>query len=135
MDNDKTGVELDLDALSPKSVKINYKEKVIEIQPLNLELFSKLYDLASEVSKIDKINQDDPQRVIDIYTRVEKIVKEAIPELVEESLNSIQLTALFELLVKINTPQDKAIDELNKRGITINKGSDSDPKDLTSQEQ
>jgi len=130
MDDKKTGVDLDLDALAPKQVQIKYKGKTIKVNPLNLEMFSKLYDLSSEMSKIKKIA--DPKEILDIYGRIEAFVKEAMPEFKDEKLNNLQLTALFDLLSKLNTPQDKALAELKKRGIELKKGGNSDPKASTS---
>lgn len=131
MDDKKTGVDLDLDALAPKQVQINYKGKIIKVNPLDLVMFSKLYDLSSEMAKIKKVA--DPKQVLAIYGRVEEFVKEALPEFKDEKLNNLQLTALFDLLSKLNTPQDKALAELKKRGIELNKdGGKSDPKALTS---
>lgn len=133
MTTEKTGVDLDLDALAPTQVNINYKSKVIQVNPLDLVQFSKLYNLATDMGKIKEFD-DNPDKVVEIYGRVETLIKEAIPELADEKLNNLQLTAIFNLLAKINTPQDKAIKELEKRGINLSKdeGGKSDPKVLTS---
>lgn len=124
-----TGVDLDLDALAPTKVTINYKDKKIEIHPLDLVQFTKLYNLATDMGKIN--GEQDNDKVIGIYERVEELIKQVIPELANEKLNNLQLTAIFNLLAKINTPQDKAIAELGKRGINLssdNQGGTASPK-------
>jgi len=129
-EEEKSGIDLDLDALAPKQIQINYKGALIKINPLTLEQFGKLYDVAADMKDI----RDDRTKLKAVMIEVEALIKDVIPELKEEKLNQIQLTALINLLSELSTPEDKALAELKKRGIELKKGdgADSDPKDLTS---
>ena len=124
MDN-RSSVDLDLDALAPKQVQIKYKNKAFLVNPLTLEQFAKLYDLSSDMSKIK--DNANIKELTAMFSRIETLVKEAIPELKDELLNQPQLTALINLLSTLNTPQDKALAELKKRGINLKKGVKKTP--------
>lgn len=126
MTTEKTNVDLDLDALAPKQIQINYQNKLIKINPLTLEQFGKLYDVAADMQDI----KDDRSKLKTVMVDVEALIKDVIPELKEEKLNQIQLTALINLLSELSTPEDKALTELKKRGIELKKdsGTDNSPK-------
>ena len=95
------------------------------MNPLTLEQFAKLYDLSSDMSKIK--DNANIKELTAMFSRIETLVKEAIPELKDELLNQTQLTALINLLSTLNTPQDKALAELKKRGINLKKGVKKTP--------
>lgn len=124
----KSPIDLDLDALAPKAVQINYKGKTIPVNPLSLEQFSKLYDLVAETDAAKKSN--DEKKVLDLFTKIDPLIKDCIPELKDEVLNQVQLMALLNLLQEISSPSDKAVTELKKRGINLTQkaGGKSDPK-------
>lgn len=128
--DDKTGVDLDLDALAPKKIQIRYKQKLIQVKPLSLEQFAKLYDLAGDMKNLSKTKGNETLK--DVMIRVEALVKETIPELKDDTLNQMQLTALINLLSELSTPQDKALKELAKRGINLTKQAKNSPKVSTS---
>jgi hypothetical protein len=127
--DDKTPIDLDLDALAPKKVQINYQGKTIPVNPLSLEQFSKLYDLVAEVDTAK--NSQDEKKILELFVKIDPLIKECIPELKDDKLNQIQLMALLNLLQEISSPQDKALAELKKRGINLTQkkgGGKSDPK-------
>ena len=128
MNPNKTPVDLDLDALAPKVVRINYKNKTIEVNPLELPQYAKLLDLAQMLSAF----KGDPkvEDITNVYEKIGALIKEVIPDLADETLNQAQLTALFNLLCELNTPQDKALEELKKQGVNLhsNGGKKNSPK-------
>ena len=121
----KTNVDLDLDALAPADIAINYKGKHIKVLPLELEQFAKYYDLAEIMSKAS--TKTNTKELIADLKQVTEFVKEVIPELKDEHLNQVQVTALFSLLGDLNSTQDKALAELKKRGIELKKGAQKKP--------
>lgn len=118
-------IDLDLDALSPAQVNISYKERIIAVEPPNLEQFSKIYALGTELSKLDQATAQDAD-ILPIYSRVKSLIDECVPDLAQDNLNPLQLMSVFRLLADLATPQDKALKELADRGISL-KGA-ADPK-------
>ena len=130
MTDDKSSVDLDLDALAPKNIQINYQGKLIKINPLDLEQFAKLYDLAGNMAGLSK--EKDSTKLKSVMNGIKELIAEVIPELKDEKLNQLQYTALINLLSELSTPQDKALAELKKRGITLTKDEKNSPKVSTS---
>lgn len=131
---DASNIQLDLDALAPKGAVINIKDKHIEVQPLELDTYSELLDLSSELSQL-KTDEQDPKVVMPIYRKLKDAIDKIIPELADEKLNLAQIIAVFNLLVTANSPEDKTIEELKARGIELKKEGEGDPKASTSSEQ
>jgi hypothetical protein len=132
MTDANTGVALDLDALAPKAVQINYKGETINVNPLSLEQFSKLLALSNDLKGVANISADDSSEVIAVYQKVKDFIDSAIPEFKDKDLNFVQILSVFNLLAELNTPEDKAINELKKQGIELKAGGDGDPKDQSS---
>lgn len=126
----KTEVDLDLDALAPKPVQIKYKDKLILVNPLSLEQFAKYFELAELMSKLK--DSKDTKAIIEAIEKVGEYIKTVIPDLADETLNQMQITAIFSVLGDLNQTQDKALAELKKRGIELKKGVPKAPKASTS---
>ncbi len=129
MVTDKTDVELDLDALAPPSVKINFKSKAISVTPPTLEQYAKVIDFSEQLSNL---KDNDFTTVANVYKNIEDFVKEVIPELKDEVLNFAQLSSLFKLLAQVGSPTDKALEKLKEQGINLK--ADESPKDSASSE-
>lgn len=127
----KSDIDLDLDALAPPKVNIKYNGKTIEVHPLELEQFAKYYELAQEMAKTKQ--SDSVTKITATLKKVEAFVREVIPDLEGQTLNQVQVTAIFGLLGELNQTQDKALEELKKRGIELKKGAQKPkPKASTS---
>ena len=97
MKDDKTNIDLDLDALAPANVQINFKGKTVKVTPPTLEQYVKVMDLAEAMNGVtDKAK--NYKEVINIYGQIKEFIYECIPDLKDEPLNIAQITSLFELL-------------------------------------
>lgn len=130
---DTNGVDLDLDALEPKIVQINYKGQLIRVNPLTLTQYSKLVTLSSDI--VDAQKAEDPKVMTELIGRVKELINEAIPELADKELNPQQVLAIYKLIVQLSSPEDKAIKQLEQNGITLKSEGDGDPKASTSSGQ
>lgn len=128
MATEKTSVDLDLDALAPKVVRINYKGKIVEVKPLELTQYAKLLDLAQSLASFK--GEPKVEDITGLYEKIATLIKEVIPDFAGETLNQAQLTAIFNLLCELNTPQDKALAELEKHGVNLHSkgGKSGNPK-------
>lgn len=128
-------VSLDLDALQPAAAEIKLGGNTISVRPLDVPDYAKLIDLYNSMGNL-KEDETDPEKLVPIYDKMRGLINEIIPELANHSLSLQQLLAVFNLLIDANSPQDKALAELAKRGITVKSESDgnSDPKVSTSPE-
>jgi hypothetical protein len=124
--NQKSSVDLDLDALQPKAVNINFKGKTISVDPLPLEQYAELIEISSEV--VGAQGNDDPKLVMPLYRKLKELIDKVIPDFVDVTLNPQQILAVYELLTKLNTPEDKALAELKAQGVEMTSGGDGSPK-------
>lgn len=129
MQNDTTGVELDLDALEPKKVQINYQGQTILVNPLSLPQYAKLVNISSEI--VDAQKSEDATVMTGLIEKLKGLIDEAIPEFADKNLNPQQILAIYQLLVKLSSPEDKAVKQLEQNGVTMT-GGDGDPKASTS---
>lgn len=127
MDDAAKGIDLDLDVLQPKAGRINYKGSTYTIEPLSLEKYSKLLQLSNELGKFK--GSDNPDEIVAIYEKIRAFINVVLPEMTDLTLNTNQITALFSLIAKMNTPEDPALAELKKQGIEVKSGGSGDPKD------
>jgi hypothetical protein len=126
-------IDLDLNALAPKSVRILYEDRQIMVAPFDLPTFAKFYSLSNEMQGLETTPADSrADKVVEMYGRMDAFIKESIPDFAGVPLNQVQLIAIFQLLGKINTPTDKALAALEKRDVQFTAGGAGDPKDLTS---
>lgn len=128
MEPQTDGLALDLDALAPSKIQINYGGQIIDIKPVDLPTFSKMLVISSDLSKLQ--DSEDPNVFTPIYESIRNLISEAIPELADKTLNIAQLMSTFKFLNEVCMPQDKALKELEKQGITVSE--DAGPKVLTS---
>lgn len=116
---DTSNIQLDLDALAPKEVQINYKGKLIPVPSPTLEQFAKIMSVSAEMRGIANL-KDDVSQVVPIYDKALAIIREVVPAFQDENLNYMQIMALFKLLGDLAAPDDdKAIAELKNRGIDL----------------
>ena len=132
VDEPKSDIQLDLDALSPPKVQVNYEGQTIAVKAPTLEQYSKIIDISNELKAAGE-KATDPKTVTDIYKSIEAFVKEAIPELADKALNMAQLSSLFKLLSEIGAPTDKAVAKLKEQGIDL-QAEQADPKASASAE-
>jgi hypothetical protein len=130
--NEQSNIALDLDALAPKAAQIVLGGKALAVPALELPDYAKLLDISSDLTELK--DQTDPAKVMPVYNKIRELIDTLIPDIKDQKLNLAQLTAIFNMLVTINSPEDKTVKELAKRGIELKKNGNSDPKDLTSSE-
>jgi hypothetical protein len=123
----KSSIALDLDALAPAKVQINYKDKLVEVTPPTLEQYALVMDFADQMNKIEDKTENYKQ-ITDLYGKIKDFIYECVPGLKDEPLNVAQITSLFELLSTLGAPSDRAVEELEAKGITVKSGGNSDPK-------
>lgn len=111
-------IDIDLDALAPKSGTMTYKGNTITIPPpLTRDLFE-------GASLIDKLNAADTIPEIEkAYKALEVFFKRIIPEL-DEALSIYQYKKLYEKMQELSVPPDSKA--LAEAGITV--ASDGDEK-------
>jgi len=134
MNDKKSDVALDLDALAPAKVQINYNGKTVEVIPPTLEQYVKVMEFADAMNKIED-KQENYKQVIDLYGKIKDFIYECVPGLKDEPLNVAQLTSVFELLSTLGAPSDRAVEELKERGINLKSDGKNDPKASASPKQ
>ena len=133
-DDKKSDIALDLDALAPATVQINYKGKLISVTPPTLEQYALVMDYADQMNKIDD-KAENYKQVTDLYAKIKEFIYSCIPDLKDEPLNVAQLTSVFELLSELGAPSDRAVEELKARGITVKSDGKQSPKASASPKQ
>ncbi len=114
-------VDLDLDALviEPKKVRLPGGAVVL----IHMPELSTLFSLTKLGNRIDALNSSkkpatDAQKV-KLFEEIKEAFIELIPELqpYSDQLNDAQVVALIQFIAKMSMPKD--LDELQKRGITL----------------
>lgn len=125
---ERKALDLDLDALAPREVEITFQGEVIKVAPLKVEHYAKIITSGSALSKITE--DANPEELTAAYGKIRELVSEVIPELKDIDLSIPQLTAVYTLLAQMATPEDKALAELNARGVTPHEdeAGDKSPK-------
>lgn len=133
MTDNKSDIQLDLDALAPPTVQLSYKGKTIEVTTPDVKNYAKIIDFSTQMQQIEKTEtSSDFTKVADVYAQIEELIKELIPGLKDETLNFAQLSALFKMLAEIGSPTDQAVEKLKAQGVNIQESKDS-PKVSASQ--
>lgn len=114
-------VDLDLEALVIKAKNIRLPSgQVVAIQVPSLATLFNITKLGNKVNALAKTDKPIPDsKKIAIFEDIKNGFMELIPELApyKEQLNDSQIVALLEFVAKISMPKD--LDELEKRGITL----------------
>lgn len=108
----------DLDALIPEKRVIKYEKEEISVPPPKTGDLLRLGTLAQKMAEVESLDDVELNKaVLDLTSQVYKM----IPALDGKTLNLAQLQALIQILSEMAVPKD--IEALNKRGITLDKGS------------
>lgn len=129
----KSDILLDLDALAPPNITINYAEKAISVNPPDLKQYARIIDFSEKLTNSQK-SAKKLDAIASIYPEINSFLKELIPELKEVNLTFAMTTALFKLMSEAGAPSDRAVAKLKEQGIDL-KPKDAGPKASASSKQ